>query len=214
VIDIFSANNQQSLMLTKNTDQLRREVAAHVKADSIIQGDYWDPEQQRGCFIGCLALGNYPDLNESTYGLPVAVQRIAERIFEALPADEAKAFFASLPDAVGCDGKDLSKVHWQFLESELRSLPGQSTAIQSVIDPVIAGLELLAQGKDWPTTAAVCAAAAACAVAARAEAQAAAVAAAATAADADADAAAARRRQRDLLLRLIREAPALEVDRG
>ena len=97
---------------------------------------------------------------------------------------------------------------------ELRSLPGQSTAIQSVIDPVIAGLELLAQGKDWPTTAAVCAAAAACAVAARAEAQAAAVAAAATAADADADAAAARRRQRDLLLRLIREAPALEVDRG
>ena len=250
---VISANNQQSLMLTKNTDQLRREVAAHVKADSIIQGDYWDPEQQRGCFIGCLALGNYPDLNESTYGLPVEVQRIAERIFEALPATEAKAFFASLPDAVGCDGKDLTKVHWQFLASELRSLPGQATAIQAVIDWVIAGLELLAQGKDWPAAADAAtaaattwsaAAAAAASLAAAAADQAAVAAAAATAADAAAWSAAAssssssssssstwsaaaaaaraaataraaaRLRQRDLLLRLIREAPVLEGSNG
>jgi hypothetical protein len=194
---VISANNQQSLMLTKNTDQLRREVAAHVKADSIIQGDYWDPEQQRGCFIGCLALGNYPDLNESTYGLPVEVQRIAERIFEALPATEAKAFFAVFPDAVGCDGKDLTKVHWQFLASELRSLPGRLTGIQAVIDPVITGLELLAQAKDWPTIAATTTAAVTDAAAWSAT-----------------TTAAARRRQRDLLLRLIREAPVLEGSNG
>jgi hypothetical protein len=88
VADIFSANNQQSLMLTKNTDQLRRKVAAHVKADSIIQGDYWDPEQQRGCFIGCLAHGDDPAIGEATYGLPVAVQAADDA---AAAADDAAA---------------------------------------------------------------------------------------------------------------------------
>jgi hypothetical protein len=104
-----------AIMLTKNTDQLRQRVAAHVAADSIAQGIYWDKRNKRGCFIGCLAHSDDPKINEQTYGLPVMVQRIAESIFESLPANEAKAFFAALPDAVGCDGKDLSKVGWQFL---------------------------------------------------------------------------------------------------
>ena len=137
-------------ILTKNTGKLRSEVAAHVAADSIIQGDYWDDESKCGCFIGCLAKGNDPASNEATYGLPVMLQRIAERIFEALPVNEAKAFFAALPDSVGCDGKDLSKVGWQFLSAELRSLPEQSAVIQAVIDPVITGIDLLASGQKWP----------------------------------------------------------------
>ena len=176
-------------MLTKNTEQLKQRVAEHVAADSIIQGIYWDTENLRGCFIGCLAHDDDPSINEATYGLPIAVQRIAENIFEAIPADEAKAFFAALPDAVGCDGKDLSKVHWQFLAAELRSLPPQPDHIQAAIDPVIAGMDLLAQGLHWPD-------------AARA-ADAAAWAAAWAAAD-------ARLRQRDLLLQLIADAPVVE----
>ena len=97
-------------ILTKNTDKLREEVAAHVAADSIVQGVYWDNKTKRGCFIGCLAHDDDPAINEAVYGLPVMVQRIAEHIFEALPGADAKAFFATLPDAVGCDGKDLSRV--------------------------------------------------------------------------------------------------------
>ena len=270
------------LMLTKNTDKLRQEVAAHVAADSIVQGIYWDTENNKGCFIGCLAKSNDPAINEVTYGLPKMVQLIAEDIFEALPIEEAKAFFAALPAAVSCDGKDLSRVGWQFLAAELRSLPEQPVNIQAVIDPVIAGMDLLASGQKWAAAAcaaaradAACAAAradaaaasraawaasradAACA-AARADAAAAAWAAAASRAawaaaraaadaawaadaaraDADADAAdaawaaaaaarvaaaaaarvaaayAARLRQRDLLLRLISEAPVVEVSRG
>lgn len=227
-------------ILTKNTDKLRSEVAAHVAADSIVQGIYWDKGSEHGCFIGCLAKLGDPSLNEATYGLPVMVQRIAENIFEALPANEAKAFFATLPDAVGCDGKDLTKVGWQFLAAELRCLPAQSAELQAVIDPVIAGMDLLAHGKEWPvdqaaavatrvnqvavadawfTWAAVRAAAAA-AVArvarvargadwAAAAADWAAVAAAWAAAAAWVTAA-ARLRQRDLLLRLISEAPVVE----
>ena len=246
-------------ILTKNTDKLRQEVATHVAADSIVQGDYWDEENRHGCYIGCLAKGDDPTINEVTYGLPVILQRIAEGIFEALPADEAKAFFAALPDAVACDGKDLTKVSWQFLAAELRSLPEQLAEIQAFIDPVIAGMDLLASGQEWTAAAAARDAAAradddawaaawdtadddawapawaadnavwAAADAARAAAWAAN--AAAAAADADAARAAAwaanaasawaanaatttragsRRRQRDLLLRLISEAPVVE----
>ena len=162
------------------------------------------------------------------------VQRIAENIFEALPADEAKAFFAALPDAVACDGKDLTMVGWQFLAAELRSLPEQPAEIQAVIDPVIAGMDLLASGQEWPAAdtaraaadaiadATAAAAADAAARAARAAAgaflaAAGAAAAAARAAEAAADWAAdaavragARLHQRNLLLRLISEAPVVE----
>jgi hypothetical protein len=223
-------------MLTKNTDQLRQQVAAHVAADSIAQGCYWDEYRKRGCFIGCLAHSDDPEINEQTYGLPVMVQRIAESIFESLPDDEAKAFFATLPDAVGCDGKDLSKVGWQFLAAELRALPEQPDEVQVVIDPVIAGMDLLASGQEladadaravaawaaWaPEAAARAADSAAYAAYAAADAARAAAAWAARAARAAADAAyaadaasaasdAARRRQRDTLLALISQAPVLE----
>jgi hypothetical protein len=137
-------------MTTRNFDKLRREVAAHVAADTIVQGAYWDEATKSGCYIGCLARSNNPAVNEAEYGLPVMLQRIAESIFEALPADEAKTFFAALPDAVGRDGKDLTKVGWQFLAAELRLLPPQTTDNQAVIDPVVAGMDLLANGQDWP----------------------------------------------------------------
>jgi hypothetical protein len=208
-------------MLTTNTDKLRREVAAHVAADRVAQGIYWDEEAQRGCFIGCLNHSNNPSGAEKEYGLPIAVQRIAESIFEALPASEATAFFAALPDVM-CDGKNLSLVHWQFLASELRNLPPVDAETQAVVGPVISGIERLAKGQQWPTEAAEAAwAAAGAAWAARAaeageaaEAAAWAARAAAEAAEAAAGAAwAARaaeaavvRRQRDLLLQLIRDA--------
>ena len=223
------------LMLTKNTNKLRQEVAKHVAADSIIQGTYWDSENSRGCFIGCLAHSNRSEINETNYGLPTMVQRIAESIFEGLAADEAKKFFAALPDAVACDGKDLSKVGWQFLAAELRSLPEQPDNINAVIDPVIAGMDLLAEGKHWFEAANAAANADAASYAARAAAHAADAAAyaanaasyaaraaaraaayAAHAAD-TADAAVNARfvdgirlRQCDLLLRLISEAPVME----
>ena len=199
-----------TIMLTKNTKQLSQQVAAHVAADSIAQGIYWDEGSKRGCFIGCLAHSNDPEINEQTYGLPVLVQRIAESIFEALPEDEAKAFFAALPDAVGCDGKDLSKVGWQFLAAELRALPAQTAEIQVVIDPVIAGMDLLASGQEWADAAAGAAAVRAASDAAAYAAHAAAHAVYAARAAADADAWAARRRQHDTLLALISQAPVLE----
>jgi len=133
------------VLFTKNFQQLEAEVAAHVAADQVVQGSY------RTCFIGCLARGkDSPEFIESEYGIPLAVSRIAEAIFEALFPAEATAFFAALPDAVESDGKDLSRVVWQFLAAELRLLPPVEPEVQAIINPVIDGIDLLAQGKRWP----------------------------------------------------------------
>ena len=239
-----------NLMLTKNFQQLKAEVESHVEADSVAQGSY------NTCFIGCLAnQSNDPQHIKNTYGIPEMVSRIAESIFEGLPKEEAPAFFGALPNAVACDGKDLSRVPWQFLAAELESLPTMPDSIQAVIDPVIAGMKLLAEGKEWgeasansaawaaaraansAANSAARAAASAANSAARAANSAAASAAAraansaAWAADSAADSAAwaaawaadsaawdaasavdARRRQRDLLLKLISEAPVIAVE--
>ena len=196
-------------MTTRNTEHLAATVAEHIKADAVFQGMYWDEEAQKGCFIGCLVHGNRPEIIEERYGIPMMITRIAEAIFERLPADEAKQFFADFPAAINNDGKDLSRVGWQFLAQTLRDLPVVAAEVQAVIDPVIAGLDRLAKGEEWPRAAAAAAAAAAARAAARAAANAATAAGAAAGVAvwaADAAWTAAIRQQRDLLLRLIREA--------
>jgi hypothetical protein len=180
-------------MLTKNTDILRKEVFAHSGA--LVKGSYWETSNNavggKGCFIGCLTHSNDPRIAFERFGLPVEVIHIAENIFEDLPDKEGRAFFAALPDAVGRDGKDLSRVHWAFLAAELRALPKSTDAVKSVIDPVIAGMDLLAGGKKWPREAAIAASYAAYAPAYAAEAAHARAARAAAYAAADANAYAA-----------------------
>jgi hypothetical protein len=132
-------------MLTRNFTKLQAKVQRHVEADQVAQGSY------KTGFIGCLAGGeNDPEFIEREYGIPKAVSRIAVSIFEGLPPGEAASFFAALPSAIECDGKDLSLVGWQFLAAELRSLPPATPEVQAVIAPVIDGIDLLAQGKEWP----------------------------------------------------------------
>jgi len=133
-------------MLTQNHAELTLEVAKHLEADALIKGAYW--QRGKGCFIGCLTHSDNPKTAVDRFGLPQPVLRIAEDIFEALPEDEGKAFFAALPAAVERDGKDLSRVHWQFLAAELRALPRVKADVQAVIDPVIEGMDLLSKGQE------------------------------------------------------------------
>ena len=146
------------------------------------------------------------------FGLTEPILRIAERIFESLSKEEAKKFFAAFPDAIAIDGKDLSLVHWKFLADTLRNLPPQDESIQSAINPVIAGMDILASGGVWYGDAAAADAAAAYAAYPAAAAAAAAAAYAADAAVYGVYAADAARdteilRQRDSFLKIIQESP-------
>lgn len=139
-----------SPVLTRNFANLSREVAEHVAQDQVVQGCYWDEPSLKGCFIGCLSHSPDPRIAELRFGIPVFVLRIAENIFERLPAASARQFFAALPEAVACDGKDLSRVVWSFLAADLRALPPQTGTAQQTVDQVIVGMDLLANGQPWP----------------------------------------------------------------
>ena len=78
-------------------EMVRGQVAAHVAADEIVQGAYW--ENGKGCFIGCIAHSDSADTVEELTGFPIMLTRIAESIFEGLPAVKAKDF---LPRAINC----------------------------------------------------------------------------------------------------------------
>lgn len=137
-------------MLTQNFQEMKLQVQQHIAADEVVQGTYYDGS--KGCFIGCLAHSSSPLKAVEKFGLTQPLLRIAEIIFENLSHEEAVAFFAAFPDAVGCDGKDLSLVHWAFLRDELKLMPKEVPVVQDFIDQVIDGMALLADGKEWDSS--------------------------------------------------------------
>ena len=192
-------------MLTKNIEKFAALTRQHAEADLLVQGYYYDKDTGKACFIGCFAHGNRPEVLAEEFGIPVMLTRIAEQIFEALPKDEARAFFLAIPGAIGSDGKDLSRVGWAFMADTLRAMPPQEGAVKQAVADVIAGLDRIAAGEEWLS-----------AEEAKAAAAAAAEEAAWPAVEAKAawPAAAENGRQRDAFLRLVSEAPVLSFIGG
>lgn len=129
-------------MKSKNIKQMKVTVQQHLEADAVMQGEYWQRDNNavggRGCFIGCLAHDADTRVLERQYGIPRVLSRIAEAIFERLPIHEAKQFFRDIPEAIGRDGRDLTLVPWQFFNLAAKQLPG-------LIEDDKANLELLEQ---------------------------------------------------------------------
>jgi len=129
--------------IAKNTDQLRKEIGEHLDADRIRKGNYWNEQEQLGCFIGCLTHSDHPTSAVERFGIPEPLLRICEGIFENLLDDNGRAFFHAFGRVVQ-DGKNLSRVHWHFLAKMLRRLPSTYE-----VDRAIAGMNLLASGEVW-----------------------------------------------------------------
>ena len=86
--------------------------------------------------------------------LPLPFLKIVESITDDLPDDESQTFTAAINAAA--KGKDVSRVHWEFLATELRALPNDlPESVQAVIYEVIAGMDRLTAGKEWPEVAKV-----------------------------------------------------------
>lgn len=96
-----------------NADDLIRMAQAHQDADRFAQGRWW--ENGKGCSLGCMFHAdntnndNYCLTAEQTTGIPYAINRFQERIFEWLPKNGAKLwtlqFYQLRPSE-----KDLSQV--------------------------------------------------------------------------------------------------------
>lgn len=87
----------------------------HKDADQLIQGTYWDEEEQRGCAVGCLL--HDPDGGheryETEFGIPEQLAWLEDGIFEALPVDVAKEWPERFLDAIPV-GADLTTVWPRF----------------------------------------------------------------------------------------------------
>lgn len=88
-------------------------MAAQREAGALVQaGAYW--QDGRGGAAGCLVRSEHHIECEARFGIPVAVARLLDAIFHALPSPEACALPERLLTAIE-PGADLSAVGWRFL---------------------------------------------------------------------------------------------------
>ena len=105
-----------TLIAYHNNAQIKADILAqlqrHFDADELVKGRYW--EGGKGCAVGCtIYSGNHMEY-QPRFGIPAAIARLEDRIFEGLPNDEAKLWPLRLMAAIQ-PGQDLSRVGWWFL---------------------------------------------------------------------------------------------------
>src|SRR3954465_7419950 len=86
-------------------------VIAHRDADEIIHGTYW--EDGKGCAVGCTVHSGEHFAYVRELGIPVALARMEDRIFETLPNGHAKDWPIKFLSVIRV-GADLSQVSRQF----------------------------------------------------------------------------------------------------
>ena len=96
-------------------------VRTHREADELVQRIGWNGH--KGCAVGCTLERYDHEGYEIELGIPQALARIEDAIFEGLPPDQAllwpERFLAAIQP-----GSDLAVIHWQFLHwilTELRA---------------------------------------------------------------------------------------------
>jgi hypothetical protein len=87
-------------------------VAAHEKADEIIQGTYW--ENGKGCAVGCTIEGSDHMKYEKELGIPVAIAYLEDQLFELMKNGDAKEFPRKFLEAIK-PGADLKMVIPKFM---------------------------------------------------------------------------------------------------
>ena len=124
-------------MLTKNIQLMIDETLKHYNADTAVQGEYWNPKNKSGSFIGCLTHGNSAGAVTEKFNVEITLVRLIENIFDNLKETEAKEFFKKIPLGIGGDGKDLSQVKSEFLGDLIKALPESKEENQNIINLVI-----------------------------------------------------------------------------
>src|SRR5690349_7382454 len=109
-----------------NDDGLKRfvldQLAAHREADRLVKGTYW--EDGKGCAVGCtleavrLRCGKKIEhgrhaLYEPELGIPQALARLEDRIFENLPNEHSQRWPERFISAIA-PGADLTLVWPRF----------------------------------------------------------------------------------------------------
>ncbi len=152
--------------------KLLADLQAHADADRLVKGQYW--ENGKGCAVGCTlhslgAKGNASNHAEyeTRLGIPQALARLEDTIFEGLPNADAMRWPMRFSSAIS-PGADLSLVVWKWLHWLLMDgLPRvNDMAVTAVIKQCADVLVPLTRGEPVDRHAAAAAARAAAAYAA------------------------------------------------
>jgi len=88
-------------------------LSRHREADALIQGyGYW--KDGKGCAVGCTINSDDHAEYEPRFGIPQALARLEDSIFEGLPVDLARQWPERFMGAIA-PGADLSRLHWHLL---------------------------------------------------------------------------------------------------
>ena len=91
-------------------------VRRHREADELIKGQYW--RNGKGCAVGCTLEERFAEARHAAYetdlGIPVALARLEDSIFEGLQDSEAQLWPERFLSAIQ-PGADLSGVADKFL---------------------------------------------------------------------------------------------------
>lgn len=88
------------------------QLAAHREADELVRGQYW--ENGKGCAVGCTIHGSDHMVYEERFGIPGALARLEDAIFEGLTNGDAQKWPERFMGAIQ-PGADLTRVHWALL---------------------------------------------------------------------------------------------------
>ena len=95
-------------------------VKAHLQADEIVKGTYW--EDGKGCAVGCTIHGDDHYAYERELGIPIQLAHLQDWIFENSPNNEAKNFPVDFLESIPV-GANLGLVlprffHWLLVDPE------------------------------------------------------------------------------------------------
>jgi hypothetical protein len=141
------ANANDGRMLAFHSDPALKEeylarVEAHRRADEIVQGyGYWIGG--KGCGVGCTIHGQDHSRYETELGIPSALARLEDAIFEGLPNPDAMDFPSKFLGSIPV-GADLSMVapkftHWLLTSPEI-GLAGKADGAGKSAIATVAGL--------------------------------------------------------------------------
>ena len=104
-----------------NNENFKQQILAqnqkHVELDHLIQGRGWNPESQKGCFIGC-SINEYDHIKAyKILGMPVWLIQLCDHIHEGLTKKDTAKFFLKFFKNVktGTTEKEFEKIKIQFL---------------------------------------------------------------------------------------------------
>jgi hypothetical protein len=136
-------------------DAILAQLQLHYDADEIVHGIYW--EKGKGCAVGCTIHSDDHAEYEPRFGIPQALARLEDTIFEGMTNGNSKEWPLRFMRAIPV-GADLSHVQWQFLHwllTDEKANPGiNHPLVKDAVSRVATMMAALAKGDDVPESAA------------------------------------------------------------